>query len=56
MHACSHVASSLFKMFLPHSNRVKELGSLITGLSLTEGSPYSTSPIAYFSLFVLIIV
>ena len=36
MCACLHVESSLFKRFLPHSDRVKYLGSLITGLSVTK--------------------
>ena len=56
MHARSHVSSSLFKIFLPHSNRLKYLGLLITGLSVIECFSCSVSSIAYFSLFVLILL
>ena len=51
MHARLNVASNVFKRFLPHSNRLKYLVSLITGLSATEGSSCSVSSIAYFSSF-----
>ena len=53
MHARWHVASSLFKIFLPHLNILKYLGSLTTGLSVTKGSSCSVSSIAYFSLYTL---
>ena len=38
MHACSHMAPRLFNKFLPHLNKLKYLGSLMTGISVTEGS------------------
>ena len=49
------MASSLFKMFLPHSNRLKYIGPLINGLSVTKGPSCSVSSIASFYLFVLIL-
>ena len=56
MHACSHLASILIKRFLSHLNRLKYIASFITGLSVSKGSSCSVSSIAYFSLFVLIIL
>ena len=53
MHAHSHVASSLFKTFLPNSNGLKYIGALMTGLSITKGSSSFVSLIAYFTFFVL---
>ena len=38
MHACSHVASILFKNVLLHSNSLKCLGALMNELSVPEGS------------------
>ena len=43
MHACSYMESSLFKRFLPHSNRLKYLSSLIAGLSVIKDSSGSVS-------------
>ena len=56
MHACSHVASSLFKNIYPRLNKLEYIFSLMIGLSVTKGSSSSVSSIAYFSLFVLIIL
>ena len=56
MHARLNVESILFNIFLPHSNRLKYIGSLVTGLSVTKGSLCSVSLIAYFYLFMLILL
>ena len=55
MHACYHVASILFKIFFPHLNILKYIGSLTNGSSVTVGSSLSASLFASFSLFVFLL-
>ena len=50
MHYHSHVASSLFKNFLPYSNSLKYPGALMTELSVTKGYSSFVSFFAYFAL------
>ena len=54
MHALSHVASSLFNILFPHSDMSKQIGLLKTGSYVTEGSSYSASFFASFSLFIFL--
>ena len=56
MHTHLHMESSLFKNFLPISNSLKYLGSLMTELSKTEGSSYFVSFFAYFTSLVLTLI
>ena len=54
MHARPYVVSSLFKIFFPHSNILKQLGSLTTGSCVTEGYSYFASLFEYFSLLTFV--
>ena len=56
MHTCSHIVSRFFNKFLLHSNRIKYIGSLMDGLSVTGVSSSRVSSNAYFTLFMMIIL
>ena len=54
MHAHLHVASILFKRFLPHSNMLKYPGSLKIGSFVTKCSSCFASLFASFYFFILL--
>ena len=53
MHACSHVAPSLFKKFSPHSDGLKDIGAFMTELFVTKVSYFFALFFAYFTSLVL---